>query len=78
MTSGWLATRTLLAMETGVTTPGGQQADDGRAQPDGVAPARRQGTLSEDRAQRWLARLSFVFAGLAIVVLLVFAGLRIP
>ena len=28
------------------------------------------------RSQRWLARLSFVLAGLAIVVLLVFAGLK--
>jgi hypothetical protein len=28
------------------------------------------------RSQRWLARLSFVFAGLAIVSLLVFAGLK--
>jgi len=28
------------------------------------------------RSQRWLARLSFVLAGLAIVVLLVFAGLN--
>ena len=27
-------------------------------------------------AQRWLARLSFVLAGLAIVILLVFAGLK--
>ena len=28
------------------------------------------------RSQRWLARLSFVLAGLAIVLLLVFAGLK--
>jgi hypothetical protein len=28
------------------------------------------------RAQRWLARLSFVLAGLAIVILLVLAGLK--
>jgi diacylglycerol kinase family enzyme len=31
---------------------------------------------SGTRAQRWLARLSFVLAGLAIVILLVFAGLK--
>ena len=30
----------------------------------------------DTRSQRWLARLSFVLAGLAIVVLLVFAGLK--
>ena len=28
------------------------------------------------RSQRWLARLSFVLAGLAVVVLVVFAGVR--
>ena len=32
--------------------------------------------LNSTPAQRWLARLSFVLAGLAIVVLLVFAGLK--
>ena len=37
-----------------------------------IPKARPQGTP----AQRWLARLSFVLAGLAIVILLVFAGLK--
>ena len=32
--------------------------------------------LTSTPAQRWLARLSFVLAGLAIVILLVFAGLK--
>jgi hypothetical protein len=32
--------------------------------------------LKSTPAQRWLARLSFVFAGLAIVILLIFAGLK--
>ena len=32
--------------------------------------------LNSTPAQRWLARLSFVLAGLAIVILLVFAGLK--
>ena len=33
-------------------------------------------SLTSTPAQRWLARLSFVLAGLAIVILLVFAGLK--
>ena len=37
-----------------------------------MAEASPQGT----RSQRWLARLSFVLAGLAVVILLVFAGLK--
>ena len=32
--------------------------------------------LTSTPAQRWLARLSFVLAGLAIVILLVLAGLK--
>jgi hypothetical protein len=32
--------------------------------------------LKSTPAQRWLARLSFVLAGLAIVILLVFTGLK--
>jgi diacylglycerol kinase family enzyme len=66
-------------METGVTSPGGQQADDGRRRPGGVAPggvAPEQDKIRRERVQRWLGRLSFVLAGLAVVVLLVFAGLR--
>ena len=64
MTPGSLATRTLLPMETGVADPGsGEAAQTG----DGVRG---------DRVQHWLARLSFLLAALAVVVLLVFAGLR--
>jgi len=74
MTPGRVATRTLLAMDTGVTAPGGQQADDGQAGPYRVAPGSDRARTH--RAQRWLARLSFVLAALAVVVLLVFAGLR--
>jgi diacylglycerol kinase family enzyme len=66
-------------METGVSSPGEHQADNGLArpasvEPDSVEPGHDR--LRNDRAQRWLARLSFVLAGLAVIVLLVFAGLR--
>lgn len=74
MTSGLLATRTLLAMETGVSAPGWQQGDD--EQPGRGVTGPKKGGVSQDRGQRWLARLSFTFAALAIAVLLVFAGLR--
>jgi diacylglycerol kinase family enzyme len=72
--SGLLVTRTLFPMETGVTSPGGQQADNGPAGPAGAIPG--QDRLRSDRAQRWLARLAFLLAGLAVIALLVFAGLR--
>lgn len=67
-----LATRTLLSMDTGVSAPGWQQGDD---TPERGA-AGQHDRIRKDRVQRWLARLSFAFAGLAVVVLLVFAGLR--
>src|SRR5215469_16555230 len=60
-------------METGVTAPGWHQGDD-RPGPGPIA--REHVGDAKDRAQRWLARLSFVLAGLAVVILLVFAGLR--
>jgi diacylglycerol kinase family enzyme len=75
MTSGRAHARTLLAMETGVTAPGGQQADDGWHR-KGAAMQAAGGGIRQQRGQRWLARLSFVLAGLAVVVLLIFAGLR--
>ena len=61
-------------METGVSAPGWQQGDD--EPPGSGVTGRENGGVSQDRGQRWLARLSFTLAGLAIVVLLVFAGLR--
>src|SRR5215469_11938279 len=77
MTSGRFAARTLLRMNTGVTTPGGQQADDDRPERIDVTSRTRAGTSTgASREQRWLARLSFALAGLAVVVLLIFAGLR--
>jgi diacylglycerol kinase family enzyme len=60
-------------METGVTAPGWHQGDD-RPGPGPIA--REHDGHDKGRAQRWLARLSFVLAGLAVVMLLVFAGLR--
>jgi len=77
MTSGRFAARTLLRMNTGVTTPGGQQADDDRPERIDVTSRTRAGiSTGASREQRWLARLSFALAGLAVVVLLIFAGLR--
>jgi diacylglycerol kinase family enzyme len=60
-------------MESGVTTPGWQQGDE---QPGPGVVAQQHDGHRSDRGQRWLARLSFAFAGLAIAVLLVVAGLR--
>jgi len=59
-------------METGVTASGWQQGDD---QP-GPGAVAREHDVRQERVQRWLARLSFVFGALAVVLLLVFAGLR--
>ena len=60
-------------METGVTATGWHQGDD---QPGPGLIEREHDRHRKDRVQRWLARLSFVLAGLAVVMLLVFAGLR--
>ena len=60
-------------METGVTAPGWQQGDE---QPRAGVARGTYSRIRQDRLQRWLARLSFVLTGLAVAVLLVFAGLR--
>src|SRR5215469_4002950 len=60
-------------METGVTAPGWQHGDE---QPGPGVAVRDHDRIRQDRGQCGLARLSFALAGLAVVVLLVFAGLR--
>jgi hypothetical protein len=69
-----------------VITPDGVIAAYPQATPNHPAPGEAPGPLTADDrtmdgltstpAQRWLARLSFVLAGLVVVILLVFAGLK--
>src|SRR5215470_6079608 len=60
-------------MDTGVNTPGREQGHD---QPGPGVVVREPDSIRNVRVQPWLARLSFALAGLAVVVLLIFAGLR--